>query len=207
MLFFGGIIREALSRQFTDEFKAWTPWIFERLLRRSVDRLPEEHRGRFEEEWRAHLNEIPGDIGKLLVVVGYLSAARRMSSIFARGSHKSLARTSLRRLADICLSVALLIWLAPLLLILAFLIRLDGGPVFSSEVTVGLKSRTFFLRKFRVHEHKVELPGIPQGDSQLHLTLIGRFLRIAKLDELPEFINVLRGDMTLRNFLLSIAFK
>src|ERR1700751_4821393 len=74
-----GIIAAAVSRQLTDEFKAWTPWITRRLIRRAARRLPDEQRDRFEEEWLSHLNEIPGEVGKVIAALGFVRASRRMS--------------------------------------------------------------------------------------------------------------------------------
>ena len=74
------IFGTVLSRLLTDEAKAWIPWLTDRLIRRAIQRLPGEQRERYAEEWRSHIAEIPGDLGKLLVASQLLFAARRMSS-------------------------------------------------------------------------------------------------------------------------------
>jgi hypothetical protein len=66
------------SRLLTDELKAWTPWIVDRLIRRAVRQSPENLRERLAEEWASHVNEIPGDIGKLLWAFDYLRASWKM---------------------------------------------------------------------------------------------------------------------------------
>src|SRR4051812_40673019 len=73
-----GVLGAAFSRQLTDEFKAWTPWLVDRLIRRAVRNLPDSCRERLDEEWRSHVNEIPGQIGQLIVAFGFLTAARKI---------------------------------------------------------------------------------------------------------------------------------
>jgi hypothetical protein len=80
-IFFVGVLGAALSRQCGDEFKAWVPWIIKLLLQRAIARLPQGQRERYAEEWRSHLDQIPGEIGKLIVAIGLLSAARKMSPL------------------------------------------------------------------------------------------------------------------------------
>jgi hypothetical protein len=67
-----------VSRQLTDELKAWTPRIIEWLIGCAVLRLPKDQRERFGEEWRSHIYETPGEIGKLFNALGLLLAARKM---------------------------------------------------------------------------------------------------------------------------------
>jgi hypothetical protein len=73
-----GLLGATVSRQLTDEFKAWTPRIIEWLIRRAVRKLPEGYRERYGEEWRSDINETPGEIGKIWVALGFLSAPRKM---------------------------------------------------------------------------------------------------------------------------------
>ena len=92
-----------------------------------------------------------------------------------------------------------LILLSPLFLIISVLIKLTSpGPVFFRGPRVGKKGQPFRLYKFRSMVPKADQngPGITAvGDSRI--TLIGRILRHTKLDELPQLINVFRGDMSL----------
>jgi hypothetical protein len=68
----------ALSQQLSDEFKAWTPWIVEKILRRAVRALPPTFRERYDEEWRSHLEDIPGQFGKIWVAIGCIGAAKQI---------------------------------------------------------------------------------------------------------------------------------
>lgn len=73
-----GLLGAALSQQLADEFKAWTPKIIDWVIRCAVRKLPEDQRERFGEEWRSHINETPGEIGKFFNAVSLLSAPRKM---------------------------------------------------------------------------------------------------------------------------------
>jgi hypothetical protein len=72
-----------LGKLLADEFKAWFPWIAERILQCAVRGLPENQRVRYSEEWRSHLNETPGEIGKSVCALGFLRAGWKMSRILS----------------------------------------------------------------------------------------------------------------------------
>jgi len=104
-----------------------------------------------------------------------------------------------RRALDVAASLAGLILLSPLFLLIAARIKLDSpGPVFYRAQRVGRGGVLFRLYKFRsmVAGADKRGPGITAaGDDRV--TRVGRFLRRTKLDELPQLINVLTGDMSL----------
>jgi lipopolysaccharide/colanic/teichoic acid biosynthesis glycosyltransferase len=105
----------------------------------------------------------------------------------------------LKRTFDLALTIPSLIILLPFLALIALAIVLDSrGPVFYRGPRTGRNGREFRLFKFRsmVQDAAQQGPGITgAGDSRI--TRMGRFLRRSKLDELPQFINVLLGDMSL----------
>lgn len=102
-----------------------------------------------------------------------------------------------KRLFDLCGAVVLLLTLSPLLVILAFLIRIRlGPPVFYCQMRPGLHGRPFTIYKFRTMTDGHDAQGNPLPDAE-RLTSLGRFLRRASLDELPELFNVLKGDMSM----------
>jgi lipopolysaccharide/colanic/teichoic acid biosynthesis glycosyltransferase len=103
----------------------------------------------------------------------------------------------LKRLCDILVSAVALIVLSPLLLLLSVGVVLDSGfPIFFSQVRVGRGFCGFRLWKFRTMRTRFSGPAITiSGDPRI--TQLGKLLRAAKLDELPQFWNVLRGDMSL----------
>jgi lipopolysaccharide/colanic/teichoic acid biosynthesis glycosyltransferase len=104
-----------------------------------------------------------------------------------------------KRTFDALLSLVGLCLLSPLLLLIAVLIKLDSpGPVFYKGSRVGLGGHLFKMFKFRtmiINADKVGSSSTPDDDPRL--TRMGRILRKYKLDELPQLINVLIGDMSL----------
>ena len=100
-----GVLGAAISRQMTDEFKAWVPWMIRHIIDRAVRTLPEDQRQRFAEEWRSHVNEIPGDAGKLIVALGFLVASSKIAGIPAAAG---------KRIFDTVFSAATLAVLAPI---------------------------------------------------------------------------------------------
>ncbi len=105
----------------------------------------------------------------------------------------------LKRFADLILTGLLLIVLFPLMLFVALLIKLDSpGPIFYSQLRTGLYGKPFRVYKFRSMYQDAEKRGA-QWASQRdpRITRVGYWLRILRIDELPQIWNVLRGDMSL----------
>jgi lipopolysaccharide/colanic/teichoic acid biosynthesis glycosyltransferase len=103
---------------------------------------------------------------------------------------------TLKRSADIALSLTLLLLLAPAGAVIALAIWLDSGtPIFFRQERIGLQFRPFQILKFRTMRIANGPLVTVAGDRRI--TPVGKFLRMTKLDELPQFWNVLRGDMSL----------
>ncbi|MDO5059887.1 MAG: sugar transferase [Neisseria sp.] len=103
----------------------------------------------------------------------------------------------IKRLTDITVSALLLAALAPVLLLLALLIRKHlGSPVLFAQQRAGLNGKPFTMYKFRTMRDAADKEGRPLPDSE-RLTPFGNKLRASSLDELPELWNVLKGDMSL----------
>lgn len=101
-----------------------------------------------------------------------------------------------KRCLDFFSSFMALVLLAPFLLMLMILIRIRlGGPVFFTQDRPGLGGRAFKMVKFRSMTNERDELGELLPD-QVRITTLGRFLRRTSLDELPELINVLRGNMS-----------
>lgn len=105
----------------------------------------------------------------------------------------------MKRLFDIVASACGLIVLSPLFLILAIWIKIDSnGPVFYKQIRVGRFNKDFYLYKFRSMRVGSDKKGlITVGDRDPRITKSGYFIRKYKLDEFPQLINVLKGDMSL----------
>lgn len=110
-------------------------------------------------------------------------------------SRISLAAT---RLMSLVLAVIGLLVLSPLLLLISILIKLDSrGPVFFVQDRVGLGGRSFRLYKFRTMRPATERVSEWAGDNGHRITRVGKYLRKFRLDELPQFFNVIAGHMNL----------
>lgn len=105
----------------------------------------------------------------------------------------------MKRLFDIIASTCGLIVLSPLFVVLAIWIKLDSeGPIFYKQRRVGRNNKDFHLYKFRSMRVGADKQGlITIGDRDNRVTKSGYFIRKYKLDEFPQLINVLKGDMSL----------
>jgi sugar transferase EpsL len=102
-----------------------------------------------------------------------------------------------KRIFDLVLAILVLVVFAPLLALLAICVRLRiGSPVLFCQERPGFHGEPFTLLKFRTMTTSCDAGGNLLPDAE-RLTGFGRFLRSTSLDELPEFINVLRGEMSL----------
>ncbi|MCT8398478.1 sugar transferase [Weissella cibaria] len=114
-----------------------------------------------------------------------------------------------KRVIDVTASLCALMLLSPLLVILALLIRKDGGPVFYSQERIGLHGERFRMWKFRsmrvdadeirerlLHQSDFDGPMFKMKDDP-RVTEIGRFIRKHSIDEIPQFFNVIMGHMSL----------
>ena len=111
----------------------------------------------------------------------------------------SLMNTATKRLLDVLASLSLLIVSLPTLILAAIAIKLDSpGPIFYKQERVGRYGVPFSIYKFRTMGVDAERNGVPQWASvrDTRITRVGSFLRMTRIDELPQVINVLRGDMS-----------
>jgi Undecaprenyl-phosphate galactose phosphotransferase WbaP len=129
------------------------------------------------------------------------------------GKRREIHRIRSKRVFDLVVSAILLIGIGPAMVVIAWLVRRDGGPALFGHVRVGASGRTFRCWKFRTMvvdsdrvlrellERDPEARAEWERDFKLRsdprITGIGRFLRRNSLDELPQLINVLTGEMSL----------
>jgi lipopolysaccharide/colanic/teichoic acid biosynthesis glycosyltransferase len=149
----------------------------------------------------------------------YQSSAILESPSFRRNARESpaptftqampAAKSHLKRALDVFLSAGLLMALAPLIALIALAVRLTSrGPVFFVQKRVGYQGVVFDMLKFRsMHQGADQVQAavaaqVPERtflkiENDPRITVIGRWLRVSSLDELPQLVNVLSGDMSL----------
>ena len=118
--------------------------------------------------------------------------------IFSDGFKLDKERKFIKRLADIICSILGLILSLPLFPFIAFLIMVESkGPIFYRQTRMGESEKNFQLIKFRTMKQDAETNGAVWAQkNDCRVTRIGKILRKTRLDELPQFINVLSGDMS-----------
>lgn len=122
---------------------------------------------------------------------------RQNVKILPRKSNSNIYERYIKRIMDFVLAVCETFVLFPVLLILALLVRIKiGTPIIFKQVRPGLNEELFTLYKFRTMTDERDEDGNLLPDS-VRLTKFGRFLRATSLDELPELINIIKGDMSI----------
>ncbi|GAA1494226.1 sugar transferase [Curtobacterium herbarum] len=103
-----------------------------------------------------------------------------------------------KRVCDVVTAVVLLVVSAPLMLLVAVLIRCEGsGPVLYRQLRPGLHGEPFQIVKFRSMRPDPELERLGTDGDHVRITRLGRILRASSVDELPNLVNVLRGEMSI----------
>jgi sugar transferase (PEP-CTERM system associated) len=133
-------------------------------------------------------------------VTGRLSidSLRPSTLIFSAGFKRRVVTMLMRRILDVVFASLCLLVTAPLFLIVAVLIKLDSpGPVFYRQSRVGLNSRPFMMIKFRSMARDAETSGPRWAEeNDRRVSRVGWWLRQSRIDEIPQCINVLKGEMS-----------
>ncbi len=121
--------------------------------------------------------------------------------IFADGFTQAVLKSSGKRVFDIVVSAFLFVLLLPFMVLTALAIYIESGfqgPVIFRQVRVGLSGEDFEILKFRSMQVDAEKDGVAQWatSNDSRITKVGSFIRKTRLDELPQLLNVLRGDMS-----------
>ncbi|MEQ9668417.1 heterocyst development glycosyltransferase HepC [Coleofasciculus sp. G2-EDA-02] len=113
----------------------------------------------------------------------------------------------LKRIIDVLAASFLLLVLSPILLLLAFWVRMSSpGPIFFKQWRIGKRGRFFRILKFRTmvvdaekqhHQVMGDMPGLHKREDDPRVTPLGRWMRKYSLDELPQLVNVVRGELSL----------
>ncbi|MBV6321879.1 TIGR03013 family XrtA/PEP-CTERM system glycosyltransferase [Duganella violaceipulchra] len=119
--------------------------------------------------------------------------------IFGGGFDQSLLRAAVKRAFDLVASGAICLAAMPVMLLTALAIRLeDGGPVFYQQERVGRDNRLFKVLKFRSMRPDAEQDGTPKWAvlNDPRVTMVGHWIRKLRIDELPQMLNVFKGEMS-----------
>jgi sugar transferase (PEP-CTERM system associated) len=120
--------------------------------------------------------------------------------IYGDGFRQGVARRFVKRVFDLVASAVLLVVAAPVIVVTALAILAEGGgPVIFRQERVGRGGRTFTVLKFRSMRHDAEAGGKAQwaAEKDERVTAVGRLIRKLRIDELPQLLNVLAGEMSL----------
>lgn len=140
-------------------------------------------------------------IGDVLMQSAHTIHMFHLPVMRTRRCHPDPAYLFLKRLMDIVFSLLALIVASPIMLATAIAIKInDGGPVFYSQRRLTKDGKIFLLHKFRSMRVDAEKDGVARlstGDKDDRVTPVGRFIRKVRVDELPQLLNILHGDMSL----------
>jgi exopolysaccharide biosynthesis polyprenyl glycosylphosphotransferase len=157
------------------------------------------------EDWRVALTSLSAK-GEILVPEFRRFAPAKVSAfddhptLVVAGGPLLFRDRLLKRLLDVCFSIAAIILLSPVLLVAAIAVKLSGpGPVFFRQQRLGKDARSFMIFKFRtMHAAQTDHTAskLTERDDP-RITRVGAFLRRSSVDELPQLFNVLKGDMSI----------
>ena len=119
--------------------------------------------------------------------------------LFCKNSGPSAEQLVVKRIIDVVFSIIALIVLSPFMLITAVVIKItDGGSVFYKQKRATINGRTFNVLKFRSMVVDAEKNGAQKAvDNDDRITPIGKFIRKTRIDETPQLLNILKGDMSI----------
>jgi lipopolysaccharide/colanic/teichoic acid biosynthesis glycosyltransferase len=190
------------------EIRAWLPHLARRLVRRAAHRLPGDFQARYEEEWLAELAAWEDRAISALVRAAHIRWK-------TKAIRESLGEAGVRgerakRILDVSVAAAMLVVLSPNLIVVAIAIKLDSpGPVFVTQPRAGRGGRSFSLIMFRsmyvdpqarlqqfVDSSKDSEP-LETVRRDPRVTRVGSLIRRTSLDQVPQLVNVIKGDMSL----------
>jgi lipopolysaccharide/colanic/teichoic acid biosynthesis glycosyltransferase len=198
-----GILVGVLATLFAAEAQDWLPRITDFVIRTAAQSLPEDHRDRYYEEWLAEAAHVPGKIVRLIWALDLIRASFVMRN-----------PQPWKRIVDIVIASMLIVAYVPLFVFIGLLIALGTeGPIFYHQLRIGRNGRRIRCLRFRttapnadavlaryLAEHPQEREQWLRGRKLKHdprITRVGAWLRYTALDELPQLINVIRGDMSI----------
>ena len=140
-------------------------------------------------------------IGDLLLSGATRVHLANLPFLYTQAANPTIWYRTAKRAMDILFAAALLVLTSPIQLCTALAIRLeDGGPVFYRQRRLTVHGREFEILKFRSMRVDAEKDGVARlstGDADPRVTRVGRIIRKCRVDELPQMLNILRGDMSI----------
>lgn len=134
-----------------------------------------------------------------MIGIGTWNVSTKKMRDFDKRYVVTMYRKFVKRTMDIIMSIVLLVITFPILLITAVLIRIDSaGPAIFAQERLGLRGKVFRIYKFRTMCMNAEHTGsgVYSGKNDSRVTKVGRILRATSIDELPQVINILKGEMS-----------
>jgi len=105
---------------------------------------------------------------------------------------------SIKRIGDIIISLMGLIILSPIMIMVAILIKFESkGPIIFKQERLGLQGKVFKIYKFRSMCVGAERGGVYETKGDVRVTKVGKIIRKTSIDELPQFVNILKGEMSI----------
>lgn len=137
------------------------------------------------------------DIYELLFKKSPISETKYFSLITNISRQHRIYET-IKKPLEMFLALILLILLSPLFLLITILVKLTSlGPIIYKQIRVGIKNKPFILYKFRTMVKDAEKNGVMwAGKNDSRITRVGKILRLSHLDELPQLVNILKGDLS-----------
>jgi lipopolysaccharide/colanic/teichoic acid biosynthesis glycosyltransferase len=187
LLLVAAIVKFVISDLF-----AGLPWVAQQIVRLAARLLPEGDRARWEAEWLAETQAVPGrGVLALIFATSVLLRAPATRAALQPDAPK-LRSLAGQRVFDVAFSAWALLALLPILGLAALLVRTSSpGPILYASIRRGAHGREFRYLKFRTMAVATS-----DGLGNVEVTRVGRLLRRYSIDEMPQLINVLRGDMS-----------
>ncbi|MDR0686701.1 MAG: sugar transferase [Dysgonamonadaceae bacterium] len=134
----------------------------------------------------------------LSLISAFLSKTDDIPTFQITSMEMSTEERFIKRFFDLILSLSLIIIFLPFGLFIAALVKLDGGPVFYSQERVTRDRKSFKILKFRTMIPNAEKKSGPvfASENDPRITKVGRFLRAVRFDEVPQLLNILKGEMS-----------
>ena len=120
--------------------------------------------------------------------------------LLSRNDELQIEQIVIKRIIDIILGSIFLVISLPLFIVFGIMIKsVDGGPIFYTQKRLTINGKTFEILKFRTMKVDAEKDGVARlaGENDTRITGVGKILRASRLDELPQLINIIKGDMSI----------